>query len=62
MRTRGKGEGLIEHKENMRFGWALPNTRCLQYPHISFQLLSGYMNSAPLTCAQRIEKSMGTSG
>ena len=30
MRTRGKGEGLIEHKENMRFGWALPNTRCLR--------------------------------
>ena len=22
MRTRGKGEGLIEQKENMRFGWA----------------------------------------
>ena len=30
MRTRGKGEGLIEQKENMRFGWALPNTRCLR--------------------------------
>ena len=25
-----KGEGLIEQKENMRFGWALPNTRCLR--------------------------------
>ena len=22
MRTRGKGEGLLEQKENMRFGWA----------------------------------------
>ena len=30
MRTRGKGEGLIEQKENMRLGWALPNTRCLR--------------------------------
>ena len=30
MRTRGEGEGLIEQKENMRFGWALPNTRCLR--------------------------------
>ena len=28
MRTRGEGEGLIEQNENMRFGWALPNTRC----------------------------------
>ena len=35
MRTRGKGEGLIEQKENMRFGWALPNTRCLRYPHLN---------------------------
>ncbi len=24
MRTRGKGEGLIEEKENMRLGWACP--------------------------------------
>ena len=30
MRTRGKGEDLIEQKENMRLGWALPNTRCLR--------------------------------
>ena len=35
MRTRGEGEGLIEQKENMRFGWALPNTRCLRYPHLN---------------------------
>ena len=35
MRTRGKGEGLIEQNENMRFGWALPNTRCLRYPHLN---------------------------
>ena len=35
MRTRGKGEGLIEQKENMRLGWALPNTRCLRYPHLN---------------------------
>ena len=25
-----EGEGLIEQNENMRFGWALPNTRCLR--------------------------------
>ena len=30
MRTRVKGEGLLEQNENMRFGWALPNTRCLR--------------------------------
>ena len=35
MRTRGKGEGLIEQKENMRLGWALPNTRFLRYPHLN---------------------------
>ena len=35
MRTRGKGEGLIEQKENMRFGWALPNTPFLRYPHLN---------------------------
>ena len=35
MRTRGEGEGLIEQKENVRLGWALPNTRCLRYPHLN---------------------------
>ena len=35
MRTRGKGEGLIEQNENMRFGWALPNTPFLRYPHLN---------------------------
>ena len=35
MRTRGKGEGLIEQNENMRLGWALPNTRCLRSPHLN---------------------------
>ena len=35
MRTRGEREGLIEQKENMRLGWALPNTRCLRYPHLN---------------------------
>ena len=35
MRTRGEGEGLLEQKENMRLGWALPNTRCLRYPHLN---------------------------
>ena len=35
MRTRWKGEDLIEQNENMRLGWALPNTRCLRYPHLN---------------------------
>ena len=35
MRTRGEGEGLIEQEENVRLGWALPNTRCLRYPHLN---------------------------
>ena len=35
MRTRGEGEGLIEQNENMRFGWALPNTPFLRYPHLN---------------------------
>ena len=30
-----EGEGLIEQKENMRFGWALPNTPFLRYPHLN---------------------------
>ena len=30
MRTRWEGEGLIKQNENMRLGWALPNTRCLR--------------------------------
>ena len=35
MRTRGEGEDLLEQNENMRLGWALPNTRCLRYPHLN---------------------------
>ena len=38
MRTREhekKGKGLFEQNENKRFGWALPNTRFLRYPHLS---------------------------
>ena len=38
MRTREhekKGKGLIEQNENKRFGWALPNTRFLRYPHLT---------------------------
>ena len=38
MRTReheNKGKGLIEQNENKRFGWALPNTRFLRYPHLN---------------------------
>ena len=33
MRTRGEGEGLIEQKENMRFGWAFAQHSLLAYPH-----------------------------
>ncbi|WP_444392740.1 hypothetical protein, partial [Prevotella sp.] len=38
MRTREhekKGKGLIEQNENKRFGWALPNTPFLRYPHLN---------------------------
>ncbi|WP_308269390.1 hypothetical protein [Prevotella sp.] len=30
-----KGKGLIEQNENKRFGWALPNTPFLRYPHLT---------------------------
>ena len=30
-----EGEDLLEQNENMRLGWALPNTRCLRYPHLN---------------------------
>ena len=43
--------------------WPLPAplsaTRFANIPLVSFQLLSGYMNSAPLTCAPSIGKSIG---
>ena len=35
MRTRGKGEGLLEQKENMRFGWAFAQHSLLAYPHLT---------------------------
>ena len=38
MRTREhekKGKGLLEQNENKRFGWALPNTPFLRYPHLT---------------------------
>ncbi|WP_337672467.1 hypothetical protein [Prevotella sp.] len=31
-----KGKGLFEQNENKRFGWALPNTRFLRYPHLNY--------------------------
>lgn len=37
----------------------LSATRFANIPLVSFQLLSGYMNSAPLTCAPSIGKSIG---
>lgn len=46
--------------------WPLPAplsaTRFANIPLVSFQLRSGYMNSAPLTCAPSIGKSIGTMG
>ncbi len=40
----------------------LSATKFAIIPLISFQLWSGYMNSAPLTCAPSIGKSKGTTG
>ena len=37
-------------------------TRIAIMPHNSFQVRSGYWNSAPLTCAQSIGKSIGIRG
>ena len=34
-----KGKGLIEQNENKRFGWALPNTPFLRYPHLNHWIL-----------------------
>ena len=57
---------FLLRQENMRtrgpFPAPLSATRFANILHISFQLLSGYMNSAPLTCAPRIGKSIGTMG
>ena len=42
MRTREhekKGKGLIEQNENKRFGWALPNTPFLRFPHLNHWIL-----------------------
>ena len=59
-------EHVFLRQENMRtrgpFPAPLSATRFANILHIFFQLLSGYMNSAPLTCAPRVGKSMGTSG
>ena len=47
MRTRGKGEGLIEQNENMRFGWALPNTPFLRYPHLNHWIFPSSLFTFP---------------
>ena len=42
MRTREhekKCKGLLEQKENKRFGWALPNTPFLRFPHLNHWIL-----------------------
>ena len=38
-RTWEEGQGLIEQNENKRFGWALPNTPFLRYPHLNHWIL-----------------------
>ena len=54
---------FLLRQENMRtrgpFPAPLSATRFANILHISFQLLSGYINSAPLTCAPRIGKALG---
>ena len=39
-----KGKGLIEQNENKSFGWALPNTRFLRYPHLNHWILHSSLN------------------
>ena len=34
-----KGKGLLEQNENMRFGWVLPNTPFLRFPHLNHLIL-----------------------
>ena len=34
-----KCKGLLEQNENKRFGWALPNTPFLRYPHLNHWIL-----------------------
>ena len=54
---------FLLRQENMRtrgpFPAPLSATRFANILHISFQLLSRYINSAPLTCAPRIGKALG---
>ena len=54
---------FLLRQENMRtrgpFPVPLSATRFANILHISFQLLSRYINSAPLTCAPRIGKALG---
>ncbi|WP_308226177.1 hypothetical protein [uncultured Prevotella sp.] len=47
MRTREhekKGKGLIEQNENKRFGWALPNTSFLRFPHLNHWIFHSSLN------------------
>ena len=56
------GQMASTSPDSWPFPAPLSATRWVIIPHISFQLWSGYMNSAPLLCAPRIGKSVGTSG
>ena len=67
MRLRDAFEMCSGHKPStMLESWPLPAplpaTRLANIPLGSLQLRSGYINSAPLTCAPRIGKSIGTMG
>ncbi|WP_308393720.1 hypothetical protein [Prevotella sp.] len=55
MRTREhekKGKGLIEQNENKRFGWALPNTRFLRFPHLNHWILHSQLLNSQLSTPQ----------
>ena len=44
-----KGKGLIEQNENKRFGWALPNTPFLRYPHLNHWIFHSSLFTLHLT-------------
>ena len=54
--------GGFHDARQLAFSGATISPRLAIIPLISFHERSGYVNSAPLTCAPRIGKSMGTMG
>ena len=52
MRTREHEKmckGLLEQNENKRFGWALPNTPFLRFPHLNHWILHSSLFTLHLT-------------